>query len=133
MFRTVIRPRVSETDGCGHINNTTVPVWFEAGRQEIFRLFTPDLSFRHWKMVVIRFTVDFVSQIYYGTDVEVRTHVKKIGNTSLVLKEELYQENRLCARGESVYVNFNFATQKPELIPEAIRKKLEEHCLSSSD
>lgn len=45
MFTTTITPRVSETDGVGHINNTTVPVWFEAGRHEIFKLFTPDLSF----------------------------------------------------------------------------------------
>lgn len=54
MFTTVIVPRVSETDGVGHINNTTIPVWFEAGREEIFKMFTPDLSFKNWRMVIIR-------------------------------------------------------------------------------
>ena len=44
MFTTPITPRASETDGAGHINNTVVPVWFEAGRREIFRIFTPDLT-----------------------------------------------------------------------------------------
>ena len=44
MFETTITPRVSETDGAGHINNVFVPVWFEAGRREIFRILTPDLS-----------------------------------------------------------------------------------------
>ena len=27
MFTTPIVPRVSETDGAGHINNTVTPVW----------------------------------------------------------------------------------------------------------
>ena len=78
MFRTVIQPRVSETDGAGHINNTTVPVWFEAGRQEIFRMFMPDLSFERWKLVVVNINIDYLRQIYYGSDVEVRTWVRKI-------------------------------------------------------
>ena len=48
MIVTTITPRVSETDGAGHINNTAIPVWLEAGRREIFALFTPDLGFEHW-------------------------------------------------------------------------------------
>ena len=37
MFTTVITPRVSETDGMGHINNTVIPIWFEAGRKGILK------------------------------------------------------------------------------------------------
>jgi len=33
MFETPITPRVSETDGVGHVNNVFVPIWFEAGRR----------------------------------------------------------------------------------------------------
>ncbi|MGM0876104.1 MAG: hypothetical protein ACQEWV_15325 [Bacillota bacterium] len=36
MYKTIIEPHVSETDGVGHINNTTIPIWFEAGRNDLF-------------------------------------------------------------------------------------------------
>jgi acyl-CoA thioester hydrolase len=130
MYEKVIDPRVSETDGAGHINNTVIPVWFESGRDEIFKLFTPDLSFDHWKMVIIHFNVDFVQQLFYGKPVLVKTWVKEIGNTSLKVYEEIHQEGRLCAKGSAVYVNFNFSTQKPERIPDEIREKLKEHLIT---
>jgi acyl-CoA thioester hydrolase len=127
MYKTIIRPRVSETDAAGHINNTTLPVWFEAGREEIFELFTPDHSFKNWRCVIINSNIDFVSQIYYGKEVEVRTWVKKIGNTSFILYEELHQGDTLCAKSTAVYVNFNFKKQSKEVIPDEITVELEKH------
>jgi acyl-CoA thioester hydrolase len=127
MFTTIIRPRVSETDGMGHINNTTIPVWFEAGREGIFRIFTPDLSFKNWKAVLVNMNIDFVREIHYGMDVEVLTWINKVGNSSFVVEEELYQDGHLCARGTAVYVNFNQTTRKAEPIPQSIRDQLESH------
>lgn len=129
MFRTMIHPRVSETDAVGHINNTTIPVWFEAGREEIFKMFMPDLSFENWKLIVVNLNLDYVSQVYYGREVEVLTWVKKIGNTSFVLYEELRQDTRLCVKGTATYVNFNHEAQKSEPLPEPIREQLEAHML----
>jgi acyl-CoA thioester hydrolase len=129
MYKKIIDPRVSETDGVGHINNTTVPIWFEAGRNEIFKLFTPDSSFQHWKMIILNMNVGYVKQIYFGKNVEVDTWVKKIGNTSLELYEEILQEGEVCAKGTVVYVNFNLNTQKSEPIPKNIREVLEGHMI----
>lgn len=130
MYRTQIEPRVSETDGVGHINNTTVPIWFEAGRNQIFKLFTPDDSFQNWKMIIINMNVDYMDQIYFGRDVEVRTWVKRIGNSSLELYEEIHQDDRLCAKGIAIYVNFNLQSQKSEPIPERIRVELGKHMIN---
>jgi acyl-CoA thioester hydrolase len=127
MFVTKIRPRVSETDGVGHINNTTIPIWFESGRDEIFRLFTPDLSFRNWKLVLVNMNIDFIKETFYGREVEVRTWIKKIGNTSFQIEEELFQDGELRARGHCTYVHYNFAERKPEPIPPHIREQLEQH------
>ena len=52
MYEMVITPRVSETDLVGHINNTTLPVWFEAARAPIFNLFNPNQDYENWKMVI---------------------------------------------------------------------------------
>lgn len=127
MYQTTLSPRVSETDGVGHINNTTLPAWFEAARNPLFSLFTPDHDFAKWKMVIVKTTLEFVKQIYFGTDVEVRVWVKRIGNSSLELYEELYQNGEVCAKNAVTYVNYNLAEQKSEKIPEAIRTELEKH------
>lgn len=127
MIKTKITPRISETDGVGHINNTTIPVWFEAARQEIFLIFNPDLSFSEWRMVIVNMNVDYIYQIYYGTEVEIYTWVKKVGSKSLVLYQELYQNQKICSKVTAIYVNFNQIHQKSEIIPHDIRTKLEEH------
>jgi acyl-CoA thioester hydrolase len=127
MYKKIIEPRVSETDGVGHINNTTIPIWFEAARNDIFKLFTPDSSFDNWKMIILNMNVDYLKQIYFGRDVEVFTWVKRIGNTSLQLYEEIHQEGVICAKSTVTYVNFNLRTQKSEPIPEEIRSILELH------
>jgi acyl-CoA thioester hydrolase len=133
LYKTIITPRVSETDGIGHINNTTLPAWFEAGRHPIFRLFTPDLDFKNWRMVIVKTTLEFCKQIYFGEDVEIRTWVNKIGNSSLELYEELYQNEKLCAKNTVVYVNFNLIEQQSEQIPEVIRKELLNHLYNEEE
>lgn len=127
MYNTVIEPRVSETDGVGHINNTTIPVWFEAARNQLFKLFTPDNSFDNWKMIILNMNVDYMDQIYFGINVSVYTWVKKVGNSSLQLYEEIWQDGRLCAKGTVTYVNYNLKDQKSEPIPDTIRTELELH------
>mgnify|MGYP001168095470 FL=1 len=130
MIVTDITPRVSETDGVGHINNVFVPIWFEAGRREIFRIFSPKLDFKSWRLALVKVEVEYVDQIYFANDVEIRTGIEKIGNSSFTIKEELHQTDRLCARGKSIYVNYNFRTEKSESITETTRKKLEKYHFS---
>ncbi|RSK27524.1 acyl-CoA thioesterase [Bacillus sp. HMF5848] len=130
MYKTIIHPRVSETDGVGHINNTTIPIWLEAGRHEIFKLFNPDDSFDNWKMIIINMNIDFIRQIYFGRPVIICTSVKRLGNSSLQLYEEILQDKEICAKGIVTYVNFNRNTQKSEPIPDDIRRQLESHLIS---
>lgn len=127
MYKTVIEPRVSETDGVGHINNTTIPIWLEAARNELFTLFNPDHSFDNWKMIILSMNVDYLDQIYFGTQVTVYTWVKRIGNSSLQLYEEIWQEKRLCAKGIATYVNYNVKKRQSEPISNEIRKELNMH------
>ena len=124
MIFTNIVPRVSETDGVGHINNVFVPIWFEAGRREIFRIFSPNLDFVNWRLALVKVTVEYIGQLYLAENVEIRTGIEKIGNSSFTIKEEIYQTNRLCAKGEAIYVNYNFKEKKSETISDEIREKL---------
>ena len=127
MFTTVITPRVSETDGMGHINNTVIPIWFEAGRKGIFEIFTPTLTFENWKCIVVNLNVDNINEIHFGHDVTIHTYIKEIRNSSYIIEEEMYQNGQLCSKGTATYVNFNKQTRKSEHIQEELRQRLEKH------
>ena len=43
MFKTMITPRMGDTDAMRHITNTALPVWFEIARTELFKIFNPKL------------------------------------------------------------------------------------------
>ena len=127
MLRTPIVPRVSETDGAGHINNCSVPIWLEAGRREIFRILTPDLSFRGWRVALVNTNIDYTAQLFFADDAEVLTWIDHIGTKSFRLYEEVHQTGRVCARGTATYVYFNYDTQSGEVIPDHVRAALTHH------
>ena len=127
MWETPITPRVSETDGAGHINNTVIPIWLEAGRREVFRFLTPDLSFAKWRVALVNMNVDYLGQTYYQEDALVKTWVQRIGTKSFTLSEELWQGQRLCARGTATYVYFNYEKGVSEPVPPDARAALERH------
>ncbi len=126
MITTTITPRVSETDGAGHINNVFIPIWFEAGRRNIFRVLTPDLDFSRWRAVIANMNVTYLDQIFYQQDVKIRTWIERIGNKSFTVAEEIWQEERRCAQGSAIYVNFNFESQSSEKLSESARIGLQE-------
>ncbi|KAM9863737.1 thioesterase family protein [Leucobacter sp. BZR 635] len=127
VFETTIHPRVSETDAIGHINNTVVPVWFEAGRREFFEVFGPVDDFSQWRMIVASFTVDFEHELTYPAPVSVHTWVERIGNSSLALYEEMHQLGKRCAVGRTTYVNVSPTTKRPERISDEVRAALQPH------
>ena len=131
MFSTHITPRVSETDAAGHINNTVAPIWLEAGRKDIFRICTPDLSFRDWHLALAAMTLDYVAQIFWEHPAQVRTWVQRIGTKSFTLYEEIWQGERMCVKGTSTYVYFDYKAQQSKAIPASVRAALGEHLYDS--
>lgn len=131
MFKTVVTPRFGDIDGLRHVNNTVLAIWFEEARNPVFRMFTPDLdlSYENWKLIMVRTEFDFVGEMYYGDDIEIRTFVEKVGNSSFTLGHEAWQRGKLNVRGKAVVVHFDFIEKKSMPIPESIRSQLEEHLL----
>ena len=127
MFVETIVPRFAETDALGHVNNTVVPVWLEQARTPVFRLFIPDLDIKKWKLIIARIEVSFLQEILYGYEVEVKTYLEKLGNSSFHVSQDVYQRDRLCAQGLSVMVHYDYAERKSVPIPDSIRHALEEH------
>lgn len=135
MFKTTVTPSFGDIDGMKHVNNNRILEWFELGGLDIYRYFTPDLDldYENWKLIMVRKEADFVGQLRFGEDVEIRTYLLKIGNSSFTVGNEVWQNNELKAKGKTVIVHFDYVTQKSVPIPDDVRNKLEEHLISEED
>lgn len=127
MFSRNFNPGFADTDALGHINNTVFPYWFENARVEIFKIFTPDLDPSKWVLILAKLEVDFKAQCYYGTEVEVRTYIEIVGNSSFVVLQEVIQNETLVAVGRSTMVHFDHDSQKSRALPADTKEKLLEH------
>ncbi len=73
------------------------------------------------------YNVDFLQQIYLSGPVEVKTWISRIGNSSFVVYQELWQSNVKKAKGTTTLVRYDYASKKAIRIPDDIRAKLEAH------
>jgi len=119
-FETSIKPRFSETDMRGHINNTVIPVWLADGRAALFR---EELGSRVPTMVV-NMNVDFRRELHWGSMVTVDTAIEKIGNSSICFCQELWQNGQPCVQARTTVVTLDGETRKPIRVPDAERTLL---------
>jgi len=127
MFQTTIFPRFTDTDALGHINNTAFAIWFEEARLPIFETFHPSLEVKSWPLIIARIEIDLLAQTYWGKDVEIRTFVEKVGNSSCHLQHEAWQEGKKVAKGLAILIYFDYKTNQSKTIDDHIRQRLLEH------
>lgn len=119
-FEASIKPRFSETDMRGHINNTVIPVWLADGRAALFR---EELGSKVPTMVV-NLNVDFSRELHWGVLVTVRTAVTRIGNSSICFLQQLWQNGQQCVQAHTTIVTLDPQTRKPIRVPEVERTLL---------
>lgn len=124
MPELTLMPRFAETDALGHINNTTLGVWFESARLPLFRIFVPDLRAAAWNVMLRHTEYDFLAELFYGEEVTIRSRVAKIGNSSITVEHEAWQAGKLAAKGIAVLVHFDPASKRKLEIPASHREQL---------
>jgi acyl-CoA thioester hydrolase len=129
MFTTRVTPRFGDVDGLGHINNAVMSDWFELARNPVFKIFDPAMRISHeyWRLIMAHTDYDFIDQIYFQDEVEIRTSISHIGNKSFTVYHEAWQEGRLCAKGNAVIVYYDFTIEKSAPLPEDKKRLLAEH------
>lgn len=132
MFETTIAPRMNETDALGHISNTVMPIWFEVARQPIFEIVHPSQTLAGWPLIVARIEVDYVGQIFPGSDVQIRTAVARIGTSSFTTYQEAWQAGQLVAKGYVVHVYFDYQKKQSTPLPENVAAELRTHILETA-
>jgi acyl-CoA thioester hydrolase len=118
-------------DILGHINNTVPVVWFELARNPLFQLFDPNLELKRetFPLIMAHTDYDYVSQLYFQYEVEIKTWVTRIGTKSFTVHHEAWQQGRLCVKGNAVMVHYDFNTECSTVIPEDKKERLAKHLL----
>jgi len=127
MFSRTIEPAFYDTDALGHVNNTRLPAWFELARNELFRLFSPDLDPTKWRLIMARMEIDYRAELHYGHDIEIRTYLSRLGNSSFTVTQEAHQKGILTNIGHTVLVHFDHQAKKAVPIEGELRTELESH------
>ena len=131
MFTTTVTPRFGDMDVLGHINNTVPVVWFELARNPLIKIFDPSLELKRetFSLIMAHSDYDYVDQLYYRYDVEIKTWITRIGTKSFTASHEAWQQGRLCVKGSAVMVHYDFNLEKSTPIPEDKKTLLAQHLL----
>ncbi|MEO3865194.1 acyl-CoA thioesterase [Rheinheimera fenheensis] len=127
MWQQIITPRFSDTDALGHINNTVFAVWFEGARRDVFKIFTPELNLQHWPLIVASVKLDYHAQTHFHADVELRTYISRIGNSSFDVYQEAWQDGVKTVSGTAVMVQFDYTSNKAVAISPEQHQQLSAH------
>ncbi len=96
--------KIRYVDTQGHVNNSVFSSFLETGRVEILYnaehpILAPESSF-----VIASLKLDFIKEIVWPGNVEIGTGVMKIGNSSIILFQKLFQNGLCVAKAETVIV-----------------------------
>ncbi|ARD24332.1 MULTISPECIES: acyl-CoA thioesterase [Shewanella] len=123
-FSLNLTPRFCETDALGHINNTVIPVWFEAARDPVFDIVNPGQDLTKWNMIIAGFNIVFNAPTFYGTDVTVKTHISRVGNSSFEIAQSCWQNGRQTAEAKTTMVHYNYQTEKSQPMSDEVKVQL---------
>jgi acyl-CoA thioester hydrolase len=118
-----------DQDSFGHVNNVVYFRWMESARIEYFRrvaLGTAKPSSGAGP-ILASVKCDFRRQLTYPDTVQISASVASMGRTSLKMVHLLYStaQKAIVAEGDSVIVMFDYQTQRPIVVPDEIRSKID--------
>jgi len=103
-LKTFDKLRYADTDRQGHVNNAAFATFLETGRVEV--LYNPefDLLAEGASFVIASLKLDFLNEIRWPGQVEIGTGLSKIGNSSIKMYQQLFQNGQCVATAETVIV-----------------------------
>jgi len=130
-FRSTITLPVqwSEQDLFGHVNNVVYFRWFESSRiKYLEQIGLPDLMTRERiGPILAAIGCNYRRQLTYPDTVEIGSRITRLGRTSFTMVNAIWSQRQqtIAADGESTIVVFDYNSQKPTPIPDAIRTTIE--------
>jgi acyl-CoA thioester hydrolase len=134
--RYVVDVRFGDTDAMGHANNSRFLTYCESARiayweaatGEPFELVTHGAE---ESLILAEVRVTFRSPVYFGEVLTVESRLGRLGRTSFTLEHRLTAGDsprgraRLVATAEGVQVMYDYAAERPRVIPDELVARLE--------
>jgi len=128
-FQIPVQVQWGDQDAFGHVNNVVYFRWFESARIEYFRHadLGHTMSNQGIGPILASIKCDFKRQLTYPDTLQVTASIASIGRTSLKMTHLLFSQahSAIAAEGDSVIVMFDYTTQRPVLVPDEIRAKID--------
>ncbi|MEL7377331.1 MAG: thioesterase family protein, partial [Bacteroidota bacterium] len=110
-LRSFDKVRYADTDRQGHVNNAVFSSFLETGRVEVlYSKELPVLS-EGASFVIASLKLDFASEMTWPGQVDIGTGILKIGNSSVILYQELFQGGIRVAKAETIIVQIHNDTK----------------------
>jgi acyl-CoA thioester hydrolase len=128
--------RFGDTDAMGHTNNSRFLTFCESARIDYWETATgePFALVTHGaeeSLILAEIRVTYRSPSYFGEPLVVESRVGRLGRTSFTLEHRITAqrsdrgEARLVATAEDVLVLYDYATERPRVIPDDTIARLE--------
>jgi thioesterase-3 len=117
--------RSTEIDVNGHVNNSKYLEYLEWGREEWYE--QAQLSYDTFtalgiQTVTVNININYKKECKQGDQLSITCTPERIGRTSYVLKQEIYnQANELCADALVTCVTMDLVTRKSKEAPDELR------------
>jgi acyl-CoA thioester hydrolase len=117
--------RYGDTDRQGHVNNAVFATFLETGRVELTRHGQNPLHDNDGEFVLVKLNLNLSGEILWPGEVHIGTGVMNIGNSSLKLYQQIFHTSICVASAETVLVQINSETRKPQSLSDKSREALE--------
>ena len=125
-----IRVKWGEVDVLGHVNDTVFFRYSEDGRIDYIDTITCDIPVEASQAPIqADLQCSFLQQLHYPANVEIGTRTRRIGRSSLRLRQALFmaESDQLIASYNIIIVWFDYGAQTSMRIPDTIRERIRMH------
>ena len=118
------RIRNTDTDQFGHVNNTAIAGYCEAGRIALFAGSDLEAEMAPFTIVVARLLIEFKAELFYPGHVRIGSRVDAFGRSSAAITQTLLGPTGLVATSEAVCVLKARTDGIAARVPDAVRLAL---------
>ncbi|WP_133136173.1 acyl-CoA thioesterase [Legionella rowbothamii] len=113
-----------DMDALGHVNNARYFDYFQEARIEWLRELNIKMT-EQMGPVVIHVACTYLKPVVYPATVTLRSRVYNMGNSSMMMDHDLYQDEVLMAQGSCKVVWVDYTKNKSVPLPDSIRASFE--------
>lgn len=125
-FFLKLATRWGDMDALGHVNNAKFFTYDESVRLDYFTaLMRDDPKFwQDYGLILAHIEADFIAQLKPPAELDLGFRIAKVGRTSMTTEAGMFRGDQLIAVTRGVLVWFDYRSNTPLPVPEAVKAKI---------